>query len=62
MAGKSSPGQKFTEESFGELPKQPSIGKGSIYIVGQTVNDGQKFPSDKPTGPNVKTGYPGNQK
>ena len=62
MASKSSPGQKFTEESFGDLPKQPSIGKGSIYIFGQTTHDGEKFPPAKPVGPNVKTGYPGDQR
>jgi hypothetical protein len=61
MAGKKSPGQTYTEESFGHKIPQPSLSKGSIEIFGDLVHDGQKL-GGKATGPNSKTGYPGDQK
>jgi hypothetical protein len=59
MATKSSPGQKYTEESFGERVTQVPLSKGSIEIFGETY-DGKL--GGKPTSVNQKTGYPGNQK
>jgi hypothetical protein len=59
MATKSSPGQKYTEESFGSRIPQVSISKGSIEIFGDTI-DGKL--GGKCTSVNSKTGWPGNEK
>ena len=60
MAEKSRPGQSYTDESFGPRIPEINLNKGSIAIFGETVNG--KFPPARPTSPNVKTGWPGNEK
>jgi hypothetical protein len=58
MASKSSPGQSYTSESFGDEIPQIGLSKGSIEIFGHTV-DGKL--GGKPTSVNQKTGYPAKQ-
>lgn len=55
-------GQEYSPDSFGITPKDPSLGKGSIKVIGTTLYDGEKFPTRRAVSVNVKTGYPGNQR
>lgn len=58
------PGEKnkIVADSYGEGVKDPKLRKGEYHAIGAAYNDSGKMPGTSKTSPNVKTGYPDDER
>ena len=53
---------RIVTDSYGSGAKAPKLRKGVYHAVGAFHDDSGKMPTRSTTSPNVKTGYPDDQK